>query len=136
MDAAQAERFAACLTANERFTAVSVAKSDRAKGSKQHFVSFQPASEFAQNQMLAREIDKRQGKADDEGRDYLIVLDKNLGRVFAHCYNPISQETHELDLNGCSCGDWTYRGRAAGVPCKHMRTLESRLRTGEGLDTF
>jgi predicted nucleic acid-binding Zn finger protein len=128
---AQAERFAACLAANERFRDVEVVESARAKGERRHFVEFLPANPERLAAMLSRQQDARQQRADTEGRDYVFALDKNAGRVFAHCFNPSSGQVYETTEHTCSCPDWEWRCSSLGLSCKHQLALAAALARGE-----
>lgn len=126
----RARRFAACLQANGRFLDVKVEVSKRASSFyRRHFVSYAPASEERQRELLCRQQDSRQRRAETEGSDYLFVLDRDSVQPFYWCYNPRSGETYEVTQFDCSCPDFRYRG--PGVRCKHMIALQTAVQHEE-----
>lgn len=130
---AQAAAFAACLTANEsRFTEVGTARSERAKGEADHFVTYRPVSVQRQADLIAHVQGERADRAANEGAAYEFMLDKDGGRPFWWVFNPVSGETYEVTPECCSCPDYTFRCQRAGLSCKHMVTLQDRLREGGG----
>src|SRR5579862_1312096 len=98
----QAERFARLLKGNAtRFVAVDVLTSDKAKGDKIFFVSFQPRNPDRVLDMADRQQESRRRRADDEGADYLFMLDCD-GRIPQYwVFNPHSGETYQLDSSRC-----------------------------------
>ena len=122
MEPAQARRFAKCLEANSRFRMVDVVVSDRAKSDKNTFVTFHPSSDVRQADIYMGQWEQRQARASAEGGDYIFVQD----RWKTWCYNPISQETYEIDSCGCTCPDFQFRCRKAALHCKHMIALSDR----------
>lgn len=125
MTETRAAAFAACLTANgARFESVEVVRSERAKGDADHFVTFLPVSETRQYGMVVSQLEARAERAQAEGAAYLFLADKDAGRAFFHCFNPVSSEIYEVSETSCSCPDWTYRASKIGVPCKHQLAAE------------
>src|SRR5207248_8599080 len=125
-----AARFAQCVSANPRFTEVSVGSSSRAKGDACWFVSFRPVSEERQADMAARQQMPREERALTEGSAYVWVLDKDGGRAFFWLMSA-SGEVYEVDPQGrsCSCPDYRYRCEGTGLKCKHLVALEAGLGT-------
>src|SRR5262249_8402500 len=68
---AEAEAFARCLPANPNFARVEVTESARAKGEARFVVEFLPANPERIAEMVDRQQDRRQAKAEGEGRQYL-----------------------------------------------------------------
>lgn len=42
------------------------------------------------------------------------------------CANRVSRKVYIVSRNGCTCGDWTYRGSKVGLKCKHQVALALR----------
>lgn len=123
-----AERFAKCLRANDRFTAVEVEESPQARHPKiRFFVAFAPTSQARIEAFFARQQDARQGRADDEGRGFVFVLDNDGSSAFLWCHNPRSGETYEVTEHSCSCADWEWRCQGSPVKCKHQLALRGSV---------
>lgn len=120
MDPSQAERFARCLTANPAFTAVAVETSPRNQAKR--FVAYVPTNPQRRAEMLTREQDKRQAKAETEGRDYVFAKDPDSVQPFCWVLST-SGEVYETTLFDCSCPDFRFRLQGTGVCCKHMTAL-------------
>lgn len=119
----QAESFAACLRANPLFSDVALAHT--AKGAR---VQFKPTNPERVAAMVQGQQDARQARADDEGRSYLFVLDKDGGRPFCWVFNPLSGATYEVTEHSCDCPDDTFRACPGG--CKHRRALRQAVAEG------
>lgn len=117
MDRDRAERFARCISANERFTEVFVQES---KSAGKFYVSYLPASQARQADMLATHQTERLQRALAEGDGYTFVLDDS--RTFFWCLS-VSGEVYETTEHNCSCPDHTYRCSKAGLKCKHQLAL-------------
>lgn len=125
----QASRFAKCLTANARFGAAEVCESTRAKSpDRRFFVAFAPSNPERREAILTRQQDARTERALGEGSEYVWMQDKDGGRAFLWLLST-SGEVYEVDPGGrsCSCPDFTYRCRPAGLRCKHLIALSAGL---------
>jgi hypothetical protein len=126
METAAAWRFATCLKGNTRFTDVAMNHSSRAKGAARYFVTYRPSNPERQADMLHRQQDARQERAETERFEFLA--DKDGGRAFHWCVNPASGGVYQTTPSSCSCPDETYRQVPGG--CKHRRRLTLLLRVG------
>lgn len=135
MEEPKAERFAACLRSNARFTAVALVKSERAKTPK-FFVDFLPSSPECLEAMATRQQDARAERAATQ--QFSFILDKDAGRPFVWCHSHSSGEVYELDCQGrsCSCPDHEFRCKPNGLKCKHQIALLAAVASGEGLRTW
>lgn len=136
MDIERASRFARCLGANERFAAVEIATSTRAKSDKKYFVTFLPSNPERLEEMAQRQQDARAERAATQG--FSFILDKDAGRPFVWCHSHTSGEVYELDCQGhaCSCPDHEYRCRPNGLKCKHQIALTNAIASGENIRTW
>jgi hypothetical protein len=116
-----AEQFAACLRANSLFDGVMVYESPTAKTERRHYVVYHPSDPDACAAILQRQQQKRADKARAEAQDYLFVRDDQTGR-FYWCMSA-SGEVYEVTDFSCTCPDFEYRCREAGVHCKHQVAL-------------
>ena len=78
--------FATCLKANSRFTDVAMNHSSRATGPARYFVTYRPSNPERVADMLHRQQDARQERAESERFEFLA--DKDGGRPFHWCVNP------------------------------------------------
>lgn len=116
--------FAKCLEANRtRFTDVEVRRSTRSKTEK-WFVAFQPVSASRQAELVADQLKARETRAAE--REYIFWTENGL----IHCYSFNSGDIHVLRGRTCTCGDWEFRCRAAGLPCTHQIAYRNGLRDG------
>jgi hypothetical protein len=122
MDTQHAHSFAKALLANPRFESVEVHFSLKAKSPAQWFVSYRPASLERQRAILERQQDARLIRAIEQGSDYTWVPAEG----YFYCVST-SGEVYETTAAECSCPDRVYRGRAAGVACKHSLALANGL---------
>ena len=131
----QASRFARCLQANgSRFFNVQVVEQPKARGARDHFVTFSPRSVDSRLRMADEQQEKRANTARAQGADYIFCLDTDGSRPFYRVFNPHSGETYELAGGACSCPDFVYRLSKApwtGVTCKHNVELARRCDSGE-----
>ena len=131
----QAQRFAACLQANEtRFCDVEWMLSEKAKGDRAYFVQFRPKSRDRQWDQYQRQNDARHIRAIEEGACYVFALDIDCSRPFYWIFNPKSGETYQSDSMTCSCPDFEYRCKKIagyGVVCKHIQALLHAYTLGE-----
>jgi len=125
MDRPAADRFAACLAANPRFTEVHVGESNRTRSDTvRFFVASQPASDQRYAELVRGAQDQRLRTALSEGDGYAFCLNTDSGRPFFYCFNPKSGEVHETTHHNCSCPDYHYRCRnVPGMRCKHILAL-------------
>lgn len=127
LSAEQAQRFAACLTANAtRFCDVEWLLSEKAKGERAYFVQFRPVNADRQWEQIARQQDARRLRAMEEGACYVFVLDMDSSSPFYWTYNPRSGETYQTDAGSCSCPDFEFRCKKlthAALYCKHIHAL-------------
>lgn len=130
MFAHAAIRFAKCLRANERFTGVSVCVSERSPG--KCYVSFLPASDPSGQRILDRQQGTREARAAVHGHEYEFVPEEQ-GR-YCYCLNVLSGEVYETDEHHCTCPDWEFRCRAAGIQCKHIVMLRANHSPVRGWD--
>lgn len=122
MDTQRAHSFAKALLANPRFESVEVHFSLKAKSPAQWWVSYRPASAARQAAILERQQDARLIRAIEQGSGYTWVP----AQGFAYCVST-SGEVYETTPSECSCPDRVYRGRGAGVLCKHSLALGNGL---------
>jgi predicted nucleic acid-binding Zn finger protein len=128
MDRPTADRFAACLQANPRFTDVAVCESGRTQNPEvRWFVAYAPASETRQAALASSEQHKRLQTSLEEGSSYVFCLDQDGARPFFYCLNPRSGEVYEVTERTCTCPDFHYRCRHAGLHCKHQLALLNGL---------
>ncbi len=120
-DEARARRFAGCLAANARFAGVEVVRSRRpGKKGVGWFVRFRPADAARVAALRKEQSRAREARADAEGPGYRFVWDEGTGRYW--CWSP-SGEVYETCEEECTCPDFVYRCRAAGISCKHQIAL-------------
>lgn len=135
MDHEQAYRFACCLRANPRFDGVMLYEEPRPRNPrKTHRVVYHPRNEARLAELLARAQGERTVRAVSEGHGYVFALETEKERPFWYCFNPKSGDVWEVCDLGCTCPDWEYRGRSAGLDCKHMVALKAGL--GERLNAL
>lgn len=120
MPQAQAERFAKCLRANRAFGNAFVAESHTAKSDRRFYVAYHPSNPERCAELLDGERGKREVKALTEGHGYLFL--KSEDAEFWFCLST-SGEVYEVHPLGCTCPDWEFRARGAGIPCKHVLAL-------------
>jgi len=125
MSLGQAEQFAKCLRANPRFVGVSVNFSTRAKETANRFVTFLPTSDPSGQRILDRQQGARDQRAAEQIGNYTFLMDDSCR--FYYCWNTVSGEVYETTTASCTCPDHEFRGRAAGVNCKHMTMLATHL---------
>lgn len=133
----KADAFKKCLTANPGFTGVSIEDGANTKGPA-WFIQFRPAGRDRQVDMLEREMDKRALRAETEGMNYVFVRDADKPYLL-WCYNPKSGEVYEVTTFDCSCPDYEFRCRAAGLKCKHQQARQLQADRGvlcKNLDTL
>jgi hypothetical protein len=112
METAAAWRFATCLKANSGFTDVAMVHSDRAKGAARCFVTYRPANPDRVADMVARQQDARQARA--EGERLKFLADKDGGRLFHWCVNPAMGGVYQTTPTSCTCPDEQYRAVPGG----------------------
>lgn len=131
----QAQSFAACVSANStRFTNVQTVHDPKAKGARCWRVVFQPVGRNAMAAIGERENHSRLTRAEQEGVDYIYLLDVSAPQPHYRVFNPHSGETYELDSSTCTCPDFQYRcGKVPGfgLYCKHQHEMARRFTTGE-----
>ena len=129
MVAGEAQRFAACLTANRRFDRVSLQESDRAKHpDRRWFVEYAASNPERVADLTQRQQEARVARARAEGDAYEFIADKDGGRACYWCLS-VSGGVYGLDPTArtCTCPDFQYRCQPAGLVCKHLIALESGL---------
>ena len=122
----EAFRFARCLTANERFTEVFVFHDPRAKGERAWYLQWQPATDEAGLEILARLIAKQNLRAQKEGEQY--VWDAADTGPFWRVAT-VSKQVYEVGADGrsCTCPHYEIRLKAHGVPCKHLIAFNAKM---------
>lgn len=131
MSRGQAERFAACVSANPQFTNAEVTErqgSRFAQPERRWFVTYQPASPERVNAILQSAILSRLERAQNEGPEFVWCADPDA--AFWHVMT-CSGEVYEIDTEGreCSCADHQMRCKGAGIRCKHLLALDLHLGT-------
>jgi hypothetical protein len=121
MTAQRAANFAKCIEANTLFHAVTVERSEKAKGEKAYFVRYQPSNELRTLDMIAAQASARAERAADQRPAYEV----HPAEGFFYCLSPDGEVYETTEMN-CDCPDYTYRGAVVG-PCKHMLMLRSEL---------
>lgn len=130
MDHEQAHRFAACLRANGRFEGVMLYEERNPRNPlKTHRVVYHPKSGDRIAELVEKAGESRQARAETEGQAYLFLKDGTDARPFWWVFNPKSGNTYEVCDVDCGCPDREFRGRAAHVPCVHMRALRAGIGT-------
>jgi hypothetical protein len=123
----KARAFARCVDSNPRFVDVTIREARTRELC--YFVAFRPASVDRCADMWQGQYDTRAGRAEEEGAAYVWLSDES-GR-FDWCFNPKSGETYEVSLFDCTCPDYFFRCRKAGLSCKHMQARGKRRATQE-----
>lgn len=110
----QAQRFAACLRANRRFTGVEIRESNRTRAEKRWFVAFAASSVARAEALLQRQQDSRAARATSQ----TFTFAGNSREVY--CYSHASGNTYSLDADGrgCCCEDSIHRCQGQ-LLCKH-----------------
>jgi hypothetical protein len=132
LDAGQAQRFAKALTANVRFTEVTVETSPRAKGERRFFVKYLPARIERQEAMLERQQSAREERA----RTQQFTFVKDADHPFWHCLSHASGQVYEVTEHSCSCEDQTWRCGPAGLKCKHQLSLRFAILAEQRIEVF
>src|SRR5690242_16856883 len=114
----RAAAFCRALSANPRFTEVTIETSTRAKSDARYYVQFLPASEARRADMLTRQQDARAERAATQG--FTFCLDKDAGRPFFWTWSHSSGEVYETTEHSCSCPDHQFRAAPNGLKCKHQ----------------
>lgn len=130
MTQAHAESFAAALRANAQWEGVMVSESPRANGERRFFVVYHSADPQQRAALLERQEGRRAARAEAELDQYLIVPDE--GRRFFWVQSA-SGEVYEVTRFDCTCPDYEYRCREAGIRCKHQFAVEAATEQGEVL---
>ena len=114
--------FAKCLRGNSRFEEVETFESLASPG--RYFITFRPSSFDRQISLISNEHNARMERAQTEGMNYMFWPDPDcIGSTW--CFNPKSGETYQVSKAECTCPDFEFRCKPAGLYCKHMITLES-----------
>src|SRR3990172_7161393 len=129
MDIEHAGRFARCLGANPRFTAIEIRESRRAKGEVRWFVCFLPSNPVRQTAILGRQQDIQEQRFSE--RDYTVVRDPD--HDYLHVLSHHSGDTHEVSVEAatCTCGHFHYRLAGTGLLCSHLLAAAAAIRRGE-----
>jgi len=122
----RAEQFARCVAANPAFAHVEVKSNPNAKTANRYYVRYQPANPGRAEELRAAEEESRAARAVSEAANYTFWADPDHSGLF-WCLNLTSREVYETTFGSCTCGDHTFRGSKAGVPCKHMQLLRTQL---------
>jgi predicted nucleic acid-binding Zn finger protein len=120
-DLSAAHRFVKCLGGNSRFVDIEMQQSRFGR----YFVTFRPASEERQADLTALEQDKRNTRAIEKTFEFWRDPDN---RRLYHCFSVASGETYQITPEDCTCPDWQYRCKKAGIRCKHEIALRMYLR--------
>lgn len=128
MEIAPAGRFARCLRANPRFTAVQIESNPRAKGDACYFVTFLPSSPERLEALAQRQQDARADRALSQA--FTFCADKDSGRLFHWCHSHATGEVYEVTPESCNCPDHEYRCAPNGLLCKHQIALLTAVRDG------
>lgn len=124
---AKAQSFARCLTANDtRFEHVMIHASERSKWPK-WFVTFEPKAEARKDAIHSAQQDNRAQRA-AEG-EFIFWPDGDKVSVY-WCFSVASGETYEVTLFDCTCADYEFRCRRAGIQCKHMLAWSAQRAAG------
>jgi hypothetical protein len=124
----QALSFTKCLAANERFSDVTLHRSETAKTPK-WFVTFQPANPLKRGDLYLAEWNKNEKKADEQGGDFVFWQDPDNDHR-SWVFNPISGATYEMTDGCCSCPHKVNRLTNAALHCKHEIERDRRFQAG------
>lgn len=125
-----AATLAAALRENTAFSDVRLCHSVRA-GDKQWFVRFAPSRAEGplplerRQESLDAALCERMDRAVEE--HFTFTWNADMGAYFCDG----AAGSYMTTLSECSCGEWEYRGRETGDPCRHMCALLSALERGD-----
>ncbi len=127
MSLSLASSFARCIEANKtRFCDVAISPS---KAAEKYFVTFRPVSTDRQGDLYEAQYNARADRAQVEGLEYIFWPDAdNPGTDW--CFNPLSGETYQVSLFECSCPDYQFRCKNAGLKCKHQHSRQVQADAG------
>lgn len=121
MEQAQADRFAAMLRSNAKFTGVSVAQSNRAKTAARYFVYFEASNEARRQELLRQHQAVQDERAVNEWQNYVVTATPT-PTVF-DVERQDTRESYQVYLHGdgfaCQCDQHHFRTGRAGLACKH-----------------
>ncbi len=121
-----AQAFARCITANAtRFCNVQLCVSLNTKVEKL-FVRFQPVSADRQETIRHEQQEARAERALEQ--PFMFWKDPD-NRMMTWCFSVSSGETYQVTPRDCTCPDFIYRCKDAGIKCKHM--IAQRLWSSE-----
>jgi hypothetical protein len=130
---AKAQAFARCLQSNTgRFEHSMVHESQTSKTSK-WFVTFEPTLASRKDAIHAGQQEARQARAEEQEFIFWPDPDRltaNGTPMFWWCFSVASGETYEVSIGDCSCPDYQFRCRNAGMNCKHQLAWSSQRATG------
>lgn len=123
----QAERFAACISANRRFQSVRVEESRRSQKADRFFVAYEPTSDTRSLELLTAQQDARVQRAYDQAADYAVVRDGELHYVI----NLKSGARYQVPIGGrCDCMDSQERCAGTVCRCKHETIITVHYANG------
>jgi hypothetical protein len=126
-DDAQAARFARCLNANSRFRDVAIVENVRAGSGS--YITFRPVNEERQKDLYMNQHTARLIRGYEQMANYLFVQDSDQVGLW-WCYNLVNEEVYQVTAFDCTCPDYQFRCRRAGLQCKHQHARQAQADNG------